>query len=42
MLRNARPYPQPVSIAAGATTLTVTLDADSYNTVVFGESAGAA
>jgi glucosylceramidase len=34
--RNARPYPQPVAIAAGGTTLTVTLDPDSYSTVALG------
>jgi glucosylceramidase len=34
VLRNARPYAQPVTISTGGPAVTLTLDADSYNTVV--------
>jgi len=36
VLRNTRPHPQPVTGSAGGPTVALTLDADSYNTVVLG------
>jgi len=36
VLRNARPYPQPVTVSAGGPAVALTLDADSYNTLVLG------
>jgi glucosylceramidase len=37
LVRNGRPHAQPVTIAAASTTLALTLDPDSYNTVTFAE-----
>jgi len=34
VLRNARPYSQPVTVSAGGSAVALTLDADSYNTLV--------
>jgi glucosylceramidase len=36
--RNARLYPQPVTVAAGGATLSVTLEPDSYSTLALGDT----